>query len=57
MKKTLWIIGIIVALFGAFVMWHGGLFGESNSGIAIVLGIIGICLIAVNTPWKKEKKK
>ena len=54
-QKIAWIIGIIIALFGAFVMWHGSLLGENNSGIAIVIGIIGICLIATNSPWKKKK--
>lgn len=53
-----WILGIIIALFGAFVMWHGSLFGENNSGIAIVIGIIGIGLIATGTPlWLTKKKQ
>lgn len=56
MNKYLWVIGIIIALFGAFVMWHGNLFGENNSGIAIIIGIIGIALIAVNSPWRKNRK-
>ena len=56
MKKYLWISGIVIALFGAFVMWHGSLFGENNTGIAIIIGIIGIALIATNSPWRKIKK-
>ena len=49
MKKisiTLFIVGICIALIGAGIMFHGNVFGERNSGIAIVIGIIGIGLIA-----------
>lgn len=53
-----WILGIIIALFGAFVMWHGSIFGENNSGIATIIGIIGIGLIATGTPlWLVGKKQ
>lgn len=52
-----WVLGIIIALFGAFVMWHGSLFGENNSGIAIVIGIVGLGLIAKGTPLWPAKKK
>jgi hypothetical protein len=51
-KKNLSIVqfsaGLVIALFAAFVMWHGSVFPESNSGIAIVLGIVGIGLIATS---------
>ncbi len=40
------VLGIIAALIGAAIMFHGNVFGEHNTGIAIVLGIIGIGLIA-----------
>ena len=50
MKKGLiqFIIGIVIALTGSAVMFHGSLLGENNSGIAIVIGIIGIGLIATS---------
>lgn len=57
MNRTLFVIGILTALAGAFIMWHGNLFGENNSGIAIVIGIIGIGLIATNSPMKAKKTK
>ncbi|MCK9596795.1 hypothetical protein M0R19_06410 [Candidatus Pacearchaeota archaeon] len=48
MKKGFiqFVIGIVVALMGAAIMFHGNIFGENNSGIAIIIGIIGIGLIA-----------
>ena len=45
-NKPLFITGLSLALIGAGVMFHGGVFGENNSGIATIIGIVGICLIA-----------
>ena len=45
-QKIIFIFGIILALSGAGIMFHGNVFGENNSGIATVLGIVGIGLIA-----------
>jgi len=52
-----WILGIIIALFGAFVMWHGSILGENNTSIAIIIGIIGLGLIATSTPLWSVKRK
>jgi hypothetical protein len=46
------IIGICIALIGAGIMFHGNIFGERNSGIATVIGIIGIGLIATAFRYK-----
>ena len=43
-----WIIGLIIALIGAYFMFDGDILGENTSGIATVIGIIGICLIATS---------
>ena len=43
------VLGIIVALIGAAVMFEGSIFGENTTNIAIVIGIIGICLIATSS--------
>ncbi|MFC2063180.1 hypothetical protein ACFLS8_04490 [Chloroflexota bacterium] len=43
-----WIIGLIVALTAAFFMFDGDILGENTSGIATVIGIVGICLIATS---------
>lgn len=43
---VLFAAGICIAITGAGIMFHGNVFGENNSGIAIVIGIVGIGLIA-----------
>ena len=47
-QKIQFIAGICTALIGAGIMFHGNIFGESNSGIATVIGIIGIGLTATS---------
>jgi hypothetical protein len=47
--KLQFVVGIIVALLGAIIMVEGNFFGENTTGIAIVIGIIGICLIATSS--------
>ncbi|MBU1177291.1 hypothetical protein KKH96_02490 [Patescibacteria group bacterium] len=44
----LFILGLLLALIGAGVMFHGDIFGENNSGIATIMGIVGIGLIATS---------
>ena len=41
-------VGLLVALLGAFFMWHGSILGEDTISIARILGIVGICLIATS---------
>ena len=55
MKKALFVLGIILALIGAAVMFEGSLFGERTTGIATIIGIVGICLIATSSAWKAKK--
>ena len=59
MNKKLFVIhfvvGILVALIGAFIMFHGSIFRENNSGIAIVINIIGIGIIASSHVWSTKK--
>ena len=43
-----WIIGLILALTAAFFMFDGDIMGENTTGIATVIGIVGICLIATS---------
>jgi hypothetical protein len=56
-KKALiqFVLGIIVALIGAAIMFEGNIFGENNSGIATVIGIIGIGIIATSNIWIWKK--
>ena len=43
-----WIPGLVLALTAAFFMLDGDILGENTSGIATVIGIVGICLIATS---------
>lgn len=47
-QKIQFAAGVCIALIGAGIMFHGNIFGERNSGIAIVIVIIGIALIATS---------
>jgi len=44
----LFIIGIVLSLTAAFFMFDGDILGENTTGIATVIGIIGIGLIATS---------
>ncbi|MBU1146352.1 hypothetical protein KKD80_02280 [Patescibacteria group bacterium] len=48
LNKTQFIAGICISLIGAGIMFHGNVFGERNSGIATIIGIIGMGLIATS---------
>ena len=45
---TLFGIGLILALTAAFFMVDGDILGENTTGIATVIGIVGIGLIATS---------
>lgn len=42
------IIGVLLSLLGAFLMFNGTLLGENTVSIARIIGIIGIGLIATS---------
>ena len=44
----LFILGLILSLAGAFLMFNGDILGENTTGIATVIGIVGIGLIATS---------
>ncbi len=44
--RALFAVGLAIALIAAFLMFNGSALGENTPGYAIVLGIIGIGLIA-----------
>jgi hypothetical protein len=44
----LFITGLALALTAAFLMFDGDILGENTTGIATVIGIIGIGLIATS---------
>lgn len=45
---TQWIMGLILALTASFFMFDGDILGENTTGIATVVGIVGLCLIATS---------
>ncbi len=47
-NKILKAIGVLVCLTGGFLMYNGSILGESTTGIATVLGIIGIGIITAS---------
>ena len=44
----MFIVGLVDALAGAAIMFSGHVFKENNSGIATIIGIIGIGLIGAS---------
>ncbi|MBN1761722.1 MAG: hypothetical protein JW878_01405 [Methanomicrobia archaeon] len=46
--KVLFVLGLVLALTGAFLMWNGSILGERTISAAITLGIVGISLIATS---------
>ena len=47
-------LGVSLCSIGAFLMFHGSILGERTTGIATLIGIIGIGTIAGYT--KKNRK-
>ena len=51
-------IGVLACLTGALLMFHGSILGERTTGIATVMGIIGIGIISTSkTPALAMKRK
>ena len=51
-------LGVLACLTGAFLMSHGSILGERTTGIAIVIGIIGIGIISTSkAPALAMKRK
>jgi putative Mn2+ efflux pump MntP len=44
----LFIIGLVLSLTAAFFMFDGDILGENTTGVATVIGIVGIGLIATS---------
>jgi len=48
-RKILFVLGILICLTGAALMFDGAILGETTTNVATVLGITGIGLIATPT--------
>ena len=46
--------GVSVCLIGAFLMWNGSILGERTTGIATVVGIVGIGMISRARARRRE---
>jgi hypothetical protein len=55
-RKTL---GVLICLTGAYLMYNGSILGEDTTGLATVIGIIGISLIgsSFNSRTLEENKR
>ena len=54
-KQVLFVLGILLALTGAFIMYDGSILGERTIPAAITMGIVGIILIARSSTLKAQK--
>jgi hypothetical protein len=55
MKKVLFVFGIILALISAVLMIEGSILGERTIPAAVLILIVGICLIATSSAQKVKK--
>lgn len=44
-RYALLVLGVLVCLIGAFLMFEGSILGENTTGIATIIGIVGIGII------------
>ena len=56
-EYVLLVLGLSLCLIGAIVMFEGNIFGENNSGSAIVIGIVGVGLVATSDVGLRKPKK
>ena len=45
-RKTLFVLGILICLAGAVLLFDGAILGKTTTNLATVIGITGIGLIA-----------
>jgi len=51
-------VGMLVCLIGGFLMFHGSILGDRTTGIATIVGIIGIGIITSSkTPALAVKRE
>jgi hypothetical protein len=48
-RKILFVLGILICLASGGLMFDGAILGETTTNVAIVVGIIGMGLIATST--------
>jgi hypothetical protein len=52
-------LGVLICLMGAYLTYNGSILGEDTTGLARVIGIIGIGLIgsSINSKTLEEEKQ
>jgi len=53
-QYSLLVIGVLVCLIGAFLMWDGSILGDRTTGITTVVGIVGISIIVKSKKFSKK---
>jgi hypothetical protein len=53
-NKVLWVLGLLGAQSGAFLLWNGSLLGEDAASPSRPIGIIAISAAAAN--MRRERK-
>jgi len=49
-------LGALACLIGAFLMWEGSVLGERTTGVATVVGIVGIGLLARSSKERRARR-
>jgi LPXTG-motif cell wall-anchored protein len=56
-NKIIFVIGLITALVGVFLMFERNILGENTTTIALIVGVVGVILIAVSGGiWGKRRQ-
>ena len=51
-------VGVLVCLAGAFLMvWGDPILGENHTGIATMIGIVGIGIITSSNAYARKRKR
>jgi len=56
-NKALWILGLLSALRGAFLMGNGSLLGEDAASLGRTSGLIGIVAISAAAAATRRERK
>ena len=50
-------VGVLVCLAGAFLMFQGSILGERTTGLATIVGIIGIGIITSSNAHARKHRR
>jgi hypothetical protein len=55
-QDAIFALGVSLCVTGAFLMWNGSILGERTSGIASIIGIIGIGILSKLSRIKTKRR-